>query len=109
MQPMSRMALEGPLPVSFKLVSASVPVNNQLGSIKGEPRLLLAYCELSGDIYPIVVDTGATISCLPDRGRLMTRLNLKRHAANLNVQMANNNIVHINEKVTIPIRPAKSN
>lgn len=81
----------------------------QLNSIKVEPRLLIANFEINNETYPIVVDTGASISCLPGRGSIMKRFNFGKRPANLNVQMANNVIVHINEKVLIPIKPTGAN
>ena len=104
---MQRMALEEPLSIhdeSFKLDSASVQLTQPIGTIKGH-HLLIAYFELCNETFPIVVDTGATISCLPERGVLMTKYKFARRAANLNVQMANNGIIHMPDKVEVPIRP----
>lgn len=80
----------------------------QLGSIKAEPCLLIANFELLGESLPIVVDTGASISCLPENGLIMKKFNPIRKSANLNVQLADNGVVHMDQKVVIPMKPTKS-
>lgn len=64
-----------------------------IGSINTLPCLLIAHFELCGIVIPVVVDTGATISCVPEKGMLMKTQNLKVKPANLNVVMADNFVI----------------
>lgn len=99
------LPLAPPLHQSFKLISASVSSEAIFGSINHEPRLLVAYFEVNGDLIPIMVDTGATISSIPEFGSIMQRRPLKTMRANMNARLANNSYVNINKKVMLYIRP----
>jgi ribonuclease HI len=99
-------ALGSTLSVSFKLISASVPPQQILASINSEPCLLTAYFEVCGQTMPIFVDTGATISFIPENGLIMKTHRLKTRLANMNVTLADNTIAHIDKKVEAFIRPS---
>ena len=55
-----------------------------------------------------MVDTGATVSFLPERGRLLEKFNFSIESTSFNVQLADNAIVHVNQKVKIPLKPYHS-
>lgn len=82
-----------------------MPHKQSIGSINAPPCLLVAYFELCGAVLPVIVDTGATISCLPEHGLLMTRKQIVAKPANLNAIMADNFVVNMTKKVSIPVRP----
>jgi hypothetical protein len=82
-----------------------VPLGHSLGSINAPPCLLIAYFELCDVVLPVIVDTGASISCLPELGVLMKTKRLPIKKANLNTIMADNYVVNMDKRVTIPVRP----
>lgn len=55
-----------------------------------------------------MVDTGATISCLPEKGIIMTKLRPKLIAANLNVKLADETVTHVDKKVDLHVKPIYS-
>lgn len=71
--------------------------------------MLVAYFELCGKLLPVIVDTGATISCVPEKGIIMDQFKLKVLPANLNVSLADNTSVHIDKKTLVTMRPKGSN
>lgn len=91
------------------MISAPVPAKRStLGSINTQSCLLTAYFEIHGLILPVVVDTGATISCIPENGMLMKRFKLKVLPANVNVMLGDNTTTHIDKKVCVPVKPMGS-
>lgn len=80
----------------------------RLSSIKGQPCMLTAYFDIGHIILPVIVDTGATISVIPENGLIMKRLRPKIKTANLNVIMADNFKSHMDKKVSLPVRPKGS-
>lgn len=76
-----------------------------IGVLSKDPQLLTALFELEGETFPVIVDTGATISFIPQYGAIMKHNKLKTLPANLNVLMADDTVVHIDKKVNISMRP----
>lgn len=100
------MALEPSLSGPFKLIKASVPTHGNIGVIQDQPRLLIASFEFNGMIAPVIIDTGATISIVPEHGTIMAKLQPKPKQANVSLSMADEGIVHVNQQVSFNIRPA---
>lgn len=55
-----------------------------------------------------MVDTGATISCIPEHGDIMKRSQAKIEKANLTVQLACGAQEHINKRIRAQIKPHRS-
>lgn len=94
-----------PLSIQFKSVRAPVPSSQSIGSINVPPCLLVAYFQLCDVVLPVIVDTGATISCLPEHGLVMLKKRPRVRQANLNAIMADNFIVHMDKQATVNVRP----
>lgn len=107
------MALAETLPIEF-LVSASVSHKNDkykdLVGLLGEgPRQLIANYEINNRIYKVIVDTGATISILPQKGTILASIpqsDIKQ--TNLKVILADEGTKHIDKKIMILVRPQDS-
>ena len=56
----------------------------------------------------MMIDTGATISCLPGKGIIMERCKPKVSPASLNVQLADDSYTHIDKKAELAVRPHHS-
>lgn len=82
-----------------------MPLGHSLGLINAPPCLLIAYFELCDVVLQVIVDTGASVSCLPELGVLMKSKRFPIKKANLNAIMADNYVVNIDKRVTIPVRP----
>lgn len=99
------------MPVQFKLASASVShdFNNKsdIVALLGDgPRQLIADYEINNIKYKVIIDTGASISILPEHGRILS--SIPRSAikqANLNVILADEGTKHIDKKANIYIKP----
>ena len=103
------MALGEALHPSFKLVRASVSNKDELlGLLNNEPRLLTAKFEINKRVYPVIIDTGATISFVPEYGNLMRDLQLSVQPANVHVKLGDEQVVYINKKTYANIKPANS-
>ena len=103
------MALGSSLFESFKIESASVSKKYELaGLINKGPCLITAQFEISGTVYPVIIDTGATVSFIPERGNVLSMAPHKIMPANLNVILADDSSTLIDKKVTLPIRPCGS-
>lgn len=100
------MALGETLCREFKLIRASVlPKNNILGILNNEPHLLTARFEINNRVYPVIIDTGATISFLPEHGIIVQQLSLSMREANVNIRLANGEATNVNKKTSAFIRP----
>lgn len=90
--------------------SKNKPLSTYLASSEftGQPKLLTAKFEINGKIYSVVVDTGATISCIPEKGKIAKESGLVMKQANLNLKLANDQIVHVGKSVDVHIRPINS-
>lgn len=84
---------------------ASVPLKDRFGLLNRDPCLLTASFEINGSVYRVIVDTGATVSFIPEFGAIMRSNNARIENANLNVQLGNNEYSHINQKVVAFVRP----
>lgn len=80
-----------------------------IGTLNHEHRLLTAYFDICGELVPVMIDTGATISCLPGNGIIMRKCKPRLLPASLNVQLADDTTVHVDKKVLVPIKPKHSN
>lgn len=63
---------------------------------------------MNGKAYRVMIDTGASISCLPGLGDIMKHSRFKPEKANLLVQMANGSDDVIDKKVRIYFKPTGS-
>lgn len=90
------------------MTRASVSLKHKIGLLKEEPHLLTASFEINGSLYPVLVDTGANISILPEKGSILAKVTEKFTPASLNVKLADNGISHINKKIRMQIRPKGS-
>lgn len=70
--------------------------------------LLSATFEINGRECQVMVDTGATISCLPEYGEILKRTCFHPEKTNVLVKMANGCDEHISAKVKAAIKPACS-
>lgn len=102
------MALVTSLPGPFKRIKASVSAHDMIGTLSQTPRLLIASFEVNNIATPVMIDTGATISILPENGKIMKNGNFKIIPTNLNVKLADEAITHVNKKVELLLRPASS-
>lgn len=76
--------------------------------LSDEPHLLSAEFEINGHPYPVMIDTGATISCIPEFGSIIKNSRTKLEKANVEVNLANNAIKKLNKKFQAILRPAGS-
>lgn len=77
-------------------------------SIKSQSSLLIAEFEFFGRIIPVIVDAGATISTVPENGWVMSLNRFPIRPANVNITLGDNTVTHVDKKVLIPIKPARS-
>lgn len=93
----------------FKLVSASASSNNEVVNIlKSKTCLLSARFIINSRVYPVIIDTSASVSFVPEYGRMSNHSESLNEEANLNVKLADGKIVHINQKLMAHIRPMGS-
>lgn len=100
-----RQPLYAPLLQPFKLERAFVSSINSQNSIKNQSSLILAQFEINGEYYPVIVDTGASISIIPERGSIMKSLSSQIKPANMNVDCGGFGLTHIDKKINIATRP----
>lgn len=86
-----------------------MPQYDTLGFLSNEPKLLTAKFIINNAIHQVIIDTGATISCLPEYGQIMKYTKAKCKPASLNVHLANDKIIHINKKISMSVKPIGSN
>lgn len=60
---------------------------------------------INSKLYNIIVDTGATLSLIPERGQLVRELNIKFKSANVNVTLADASNTYIDKKAELYIKP----
>lgn len=99
------------LPRQFKLEEAPVLNNNKQDIINllcNKMYLLSATFEINGRQCQVMVDTGATISCLPEYGEVLKHTCFSPEKTNVLVKMANGCDEHISAKVRAAIKPACS-
>lgn len=102
-------ALDKTLPRVFKLIPASVPKQYDiLGLLNQEPKLLTAQFYINNKIYPVIIDTGATISCIPEYGEILRNSKLPIRKTSVNCYLANDGLVHINKKIYASVKPVNS-
>lgn len=101
------MALVEALCQEFKLIKASVPTDI-MNILSGHPHLLSATFDINGRACQVMIDTGATISCLPEHGDIMTHTRNKPQRANLVIELANGKVEHVNKRIRVYIRPSGS-
>lgn len=94
----------------FKRIKApeSITENGIINLLSEQPHLLAAYFEINGCAYQVMVDTGATISCLPEHGEVLKSSTQRISDANLLVELANGGKEHVNKKTKVRLRPAGS-
>lgn len=85
-----------------------MPLRQSLGSLSQDPHLLTALFELDGETVPVIVDTGATISFIPENGIILRKHKLRSCTTNINVLLADGAVIHIDRKVMIPLKPSGS-
>lgn len=73
--------------------------------LSDEPHLLSAKFEINGLTFPVMIDTGATISCVPEYVDLIRYSQPKLEKANITINLANNSIEHVSKKIRAYIRP----
>lgn len=74
---------------SFKLARAPVSSTNIISLLNHEQSYLLsAIFEINGSSFQVMIDTGASISCLPELGKVLSTSRRKTENANLLVQVA---------------------
>lgn len=94
---------------SFKLVKAPVSPTNIISLLNHEQSYLLsATFEINGRSFQVMIDTGASISCLPELGQVLSSTKTKTESANLLVQVADGATVHLNKRTRALIRPSGS-
>lgn len=71
------------------------------------PHLLSAMYEINGHLYRIMIDTGATVSCVPEFGEIAKLARAEK--ANILIELAHGGIEHVNKKIKAYIRPGSSN
>lgn len=81
------------------------PYNDVIGALKGKPRILLAKFEINNILYPVIIDTGATISFIPENGAIARTATKSIQEANLNAKLADGKVIHVNKKCIIGLRP----
>lgn len=64
--------------------------------------------DINGQAYRVMIDTGATVSCIPEFGDIMKYSRARLEKANLTVELANGVTSHISSKVKGFLRPAGS-
>lgn len=100
------MALGQTLLQEFKIESASVSRRNEIAGLMNKgPCLITVEFEVSGSIHPVIIDTGATVSFVPENGTILKSAQHKILPANLNVILADDSSTLIDKKVILPIRP----
>lgn len=103
-------ALGASLYREFKLESASVfNKHHLLNSLADEQHLLSAIFEINGRICQVMIDTGATISCIPENGEIMKHARKRLEQANLQIKLADGSSTYVDKKVRLSTRPAGSN
>lgn len=106
---LQQLALEPSLPRTFKLIKASVPLHDIIGTLDRDHCLLTALFEVDGETISVIVDTGATISFIPEHGKIITTHRVRPQQTNVNVMLADDGITHINKKAFLTLRPKDSN
>lgn len=79
-----------------------------INTLADEQHLLSAVFEINGRVCQVMVDTGATISCIPEHGEIMKHARNRVEKTNLTVQLANNATETIDKKIKAHMRPAGS-
>lgn len=70
--------------------------------------LLSATFDINGRHYEVMIDTGATISCLPEHGDIIQHAGFRPEKTNVLVKMANGRDEHMCYKTKAYIRPTQS-
>lgn len=84
-----------------------MPQQNTMGLLSKKTCLLVADFEINAKIYKVIIDTGATISLIPEYGAILKESRLIPRIANLNVKLADGTIIHIHRKFKINLKPAR--
>lgn len=112
MSTLSVDALVATLSKSFKLIKASVSRSSKqdqiINLLSNETHLLSALFEINGRPYQVMIDTGATISCIPEYGEIMKHKTSRLEKTNVLVKLANGKEDCIHFKLKAAIRPSGS-
>lgn len=96
----------------FKLIKASeskhIPRTNAINLLSKKVCLLSASFEVNGYNYDVMIDTGASISLLPEFGAIMKKPLHKMEKTNMLVTLANGKDDHISSKIKALIKPKAS-
>lgn len=77
--------------------------------LKNEQSYLLsAMFNINGNSYRVMIDTGASISCLPELGKVLRDPQTKLESANILVQVADGNTVHLRKRARVVLKPEGS-
>ena len=79
-----------------------------IASLPAGPDLLSAIVEIDGLHHRVMVDTGASVSLIPEYGLIMQRMRSPILTANLQVQLVGGSCKNIGRKVAVNFRPAGS-
>lgn len=96
-------------PQVFKLVSASASSKQEVyGLLNKGPCLLTAKFQVLGKDYQFIIDTGATVSFVPEQGLILSSGHHKLINTNLSVTLADDSTAFVDKKVNLAIRPKGS-
>ena len=87
---------------------ASVSNKSIISSLADEQHLLSAVFEINGKVCQVMVDTGATISCIPENGEILKNARNRVEKADMTLQMANQVTERVTSKIKAHMRPAGS-
>lgn len=90
----------------FEIRGESTPTH-KLSSLNLDSRLLTAKLTINHVEVSAVVDTGATVSFIPNMGIIMLTAQPKLEKASVKVQAADNTIIKITQKTKLAIRPSE--
>lgn len=104
-------ALDKTLSSVFKLIKApafSSEHKSVINLLSSKTYLLSASFEIDGRLYEVMIDTGASISIIPEYGDIIQRTKSKLEKSNIIVTLADGRDEHINSKVKVTFRPKGS-
>ena len=108
MQTLRYDVLGASLPHEFKLIKAPVLNVQIINLLSNQPQLLPAIFEINGRTYQVMIDTGATISTIPEHSEILKVAQVKIKRANVLVELAGRSKEHLNKKCKLHIRPSGS-
>lgn len=97
---------------SFKLIKApelkQQSIHHAFNLLTSSVRLLSASFEINGRNYEVMIDTGASISLIPEFGEIMKKPLYNIEKTNVLITLANGKDDHINSKIKAMMRPKSS-